>query len=141
MFAWKRTVLGLVIALFVGCQTNLVEPVAIAPEDVCSYCKMAISEKRYAAQYIDRDGESFKFDDLTCMIALNKHNIAGRFVMDFEAKQWLKAEDALYVQSDEIKAPMGGRTIALRDESNAQHAAATYHGKLLRFDDVFGPKD
>jgi len=102
---------------------------------------MAISEKRYAAQYIDEDGEPFKFDDLTCMIASDKSNIAGCFVMDFAAKQWLRAEDAVYVQSDEIKAPMGGKTIAFRDQSNAQLAAATYHGKLLRFDDVFSGKE
>ena len=141
MIVWNRTLLGLLVTLLMGCQTRLVMPLAIAPEDVCSYCKMSISEKRYAAQCIDRDGEAFKFDDLTCMIASNKEsNIVGRFVMDFAAKQWVRAEDAIYVQSDEINAPMGGGTIAFRDESNAQLAAATYHGKLLRFDEVFSRK-
>jgi len=117
-------------------------PLAIAPEDVCSYCKMAISEKRYAGQYIDKEGQSFKFDDLSCMTTFeSENNIAARFVMDYAARQWLKAEDAIYVQSDEIKAPMGGGTIAFGDESGAQKAAATYHGKLLRFGEMFSRKE
>src|SRR5690242_18354642 len=41
--------LAFVFLSVIGCQTNKTQPVALAPEDMCSYCKMAISEKQYAA--------------------------------------------------------------------------------------------
>ena len=142
MIIWNRTALGLVITLLVGCQRSLIKPIAIAPEDVCSFCKMAISEKRYAGQYVDKDGQAFKFDDLTCMTSFNEgSNIAASFVMDFEAKQWLKAEDAIYVRSSELKTPMSGGMIAFKDEAPAEQASRNYHGKLLRFGDVFSRQE
>ena len=128
--------------LLAACQKGAVEPVAIEQEDMCSFCRMAISEKRYAAEFIDNEGEAFKFDDITCMTSFmrerhNQGNIGARFVMDFEAKAWLKADDAYYVQSTEIKTPMSGGIIAFKDRSRAEETAGKYAGKLLRFDDVF----
>lgn len=125
-----------------GCQKGALEPVAIEREDMCSFCRMAISEKRYAAEFIDNEGEAFKFDDITCMTSFmregqNQGNIGARFVMDFDAKAWLKADDAYYVQSTEIKTPMSGGIIAFKDQSRAEETAGKYGGKLLRFNDVF----
>lgn len=128
--------------LLAGCQKGSLEPVAIAPTDMCSFCRMAISETRYAAEFIDNEGEAFKFDDITCMTSFirdrhNQGNGGARFVMDFDAKAWLKAEDAYYVQSTEIKTPMSGGVIAFRDQSRARETAGKYGGKLLRFNDLF----
>lgn len=91
--------------LFVpGCQKSAIEPVALAPEDVCAFCKIAISEKRYAAEFIDRDDQPFKFDDISCMFNFikrekNKDRTAAYFVTDYDTRQWTKADDAFYVQS------------------------------------------
>jgi copper chaperone NosL len=128
--------------LLAGCQKGEAEPAAIAPEDMCAYCKMAISEKRYAAQFIDRDGQPFKFDDIGCMINIaggkrDRGEIAAYFVMDFDERQWVKAEDAYYVSSAELKTPMEGHAAAFKDEARAREAAATYHGRLVGFADLF----
>ena len=68
---WAWCLIGSV-AVFTNCQTRAFEPVAIVPEDMCSYCKMAISEKRYAAELIDSEGQAFKFDDIGCMVNFTK---------------------------------------------------------------------
>lgn len=133
--------LWLVSLPLAGCQKSALEPVAIAPEDMCSSCRMAISEKRYAAELIDNQGQAFKFDDINCMTRFTREmrdqaSIAARFVMDFEAKSWLEAEGAYYVQSTAIKTPMGGGIVAFKDESRAKETASQYGGKLLRFDGV-----
>lgn len=125
-----------------SCQKRMIGPVAIAPEDMCSFCKMAISEKRYAAEFIDSEGQPFKFDDIGCMVNFvkskrNKDRIDAYFVMDFNDRQWLKAADAYYVRSAELKTPMAGGIVAFRDEARATEAAAKYHGKLMHFDDLF----
>ena len=128
--------------LLAGCQKGEAEPAAIEPEDMCAYCRMAISEKRYAAQFIDRDGQPFKFDDIGCMINIaggkrDRGEIAAYFVMDFDERQWIKAEDAYYISSAELKTPMEGHAAAFKDEARAREAAATYHGRLLGFADLF----
>lgn len=127
--------------VLVSCQKQAVAPIALAPEDMCTYCKMAISEKRYAAELIDDDGQAFKFDDIGCMSNFvtgqkAEMKIAAYFVIDFESRQWTKADDAFYVHSPELKTPMSGGIIAFKNEVQAKEAAAKYHGKLLRFEDL-----
>jgi copper chaperone NosL len=143
----KRVILSCLLALMAsmplgGCQKSVAEPSAIEPEDMCAYCKMAISEKRYAAQFVDSGGQPFKFDDIGCMInfANNKRGgdeIIAYFVMDFDERQWVKAEDAYYVNSKELKTPMDGHTAAFEEEAKAREAAARFHGRLLGFSDLF----
>jgi copper chaperone NosL len=136
--------------LFVGasalanCQKPGIEPVALQPEDVCAHCKMSISEKRYAAELIDREGEARKFDDITCMVKFVKNpnnttKAVAYFVMDFDERQWIKADNAHYVRSSELSTPMNGGIIAFNDKSKAEEASAKYHGKLLSFKDVLNP--
>jgi len=133
------------LLLLVGCETKNVEPVALVPGDMCSYCKMAISEKRYAAELVDSEGEAFKFDDIGCMANFlkskkNTAKIVAHFVMDFNERQWIKAEEAYYVRSSELATPMNGGLIAFKEEAKAKGAVDRYHGKLIRFEDLFNLK-
>jgi copper chaperone NosL len=139
LISWTFIALGIILA---GCQNREPEPVAIQPEDMCGFCRMAISEKRYAAQFIDIDDQPFKFDDIGCMFNFiqsegNKERIVrAYFVMDFNDGQWLKADNAHYVRSSELKTPMGSGIVAFRDEAGAARAVEKYHGRALRFDDL-----
>jgi copper chaperone NosL len=138
LWAWS-VIVG--VAVFANCQKRTVEPVAIAPEDMCSYCKMAISEKQYAAELIDGEGQPSKFDDIGCLLNFIKKrsvsvSAASFFVMDFDQRQWIKAESAYYVRSSELTTPMNGAIIAFKNQSTAQEAAGKYHGKLLRFKEL-----
>jgi len=137
------TVVPLICLLFLiaNCQKQSIAPVALAPEDMCSYCRMAISEKQYAAELIDSDGQAFKFDDIGCMANFIKTKkdtakSVAYFVMDFNEHQWLKAEDAYYVRSSELHTPMNGGIIAFKDPSRAKETAEKYHSTLWRFADV-----
>ena len=133
------------LLLFVCCETSKFKPVAIAPEDMCAYCKMAISEKRYAAEFIDSEGQASKFDDIGCMVNFikskkNTTKIVAYFVMDFDERRWIKATDASYIRSSELNTPMNGGIIAFKDQAKAKEAADRYHGKLIRFEDLFNLK-
>ncbi|HEY6119884.1 MAG TPA: nitrous oxide reductase accessory protein NosL [Pyrinomonadaceae bacterium] len=137
---WAWCLIGSV-AVFANCQTRAFEPVAIVPEDMCSYCKMAISEKQYAAELIDNEGQPFKFDDIGCMLNFIKQRsvsfpAASLFVMDFDRRQWIKADSAYYVRSSELTTPMNGGIIAFEDQSKAEEAVERYHGKLLSFKEL-----
>jgi copper chaperone NosL len=106
---------------------------------------MAISEKRYAAEFLDSEGQAFKFDDIGCMANFvksrkNATKTVAYFVMDFDERQWTRATDASYVRSSELNTPMNGGIIAFKDQAKAKEAADRYHGKLIRFEDLFNLK-
>lgn len=121
-----------------SCGAPKFEPVEIAVEDMCAFCKMAISEKQYAAEFLNRDGDVFKFDDIGCMAnyVVEKKagdSIAAYYVVDFDTKQWLKAEEASLVASPNFHTPMGGGMVAFKDRSRAEAAAAASQGRLISF--------
>jgi len=136
----------LIVCFFLlsNCQTKTLAPVALVPDDMCSYCKMAISEKQYAAELVDSEGQAFKFDDIGCMSNFIKSRkdvaqMAASFVMDFNERQWIRAEDAYYVRAPELSTPMNGGIIAFKTEPKAAEAVSKFHGKMLRFNDIFNP--
>lgn len=141
---FRAFIIGCGIAAVIGlaqCQRRAIEPIAIESNDMCSFCRMSISEKRYAAELIDEQGEVFKFDDIGCManfIKQKKNNatVQGTFVMDFDRREWLKAETAFYVRSSELRTPMNGGIVAFKDQSSAEVAIAKYHGTKLEFPEV-----
>jgi copper chaperone NosL len=140
-----RLALTTIAAFSISCQKAYIEPVAIAAEDICSFCKMAISEKQYAAEFITNDGDALKFDDIGCLVehikGVKRTEVAAYFVTDFESRVWITAEGAHFVRSAGLKTPMGGGVIAFRNESEARESAARFHGSLLRFDEVIKVSD
>ncbi|MBI3950616.1 MAG: nitrous oxide reductase accessory protein NosL [Acidobacteria bacterium] len=125
----------------IACQEAALRPVEIAAEDMCALCKMAISEKRFAAEFINRDGDAFKFDDISCMTRYiegkrNRNAIAGYFVVDFDSREWVRGEEAHYVRSSELQTPMGGGIVAFKDRPKAEAAVTKYQGEHLSFNDL-----
>jgi len=82
-------------------------------EDSCERCRMIISDKRFAAQYITAEGEARKFDDIGCMTGDLKE--AGKrgesplavYVADYGTGEWIEAGKAYFLQNGELKSPMG----------------------------------
>jgi copper chaperone NosL len=125
-----------------ACQSGTLHPASIEPGDICAFCKMAISQAGFAAQFIDKDGSTFKFDDIGCMIryareADRRNLVAAFFVMDYNDRRWLPAEQATYVKSGKIVSPMGSGLIGFRDRARAQDFAGKNVGRVLLFDDLW----
>ena len=125
-----------------ACSHKQPTPVEIEPSDMCRYCKMAISEKRFAAEYLDQQSETFKFDDLGCMRNYVQGRPAGQdikawFVVDFESKQWLDGRQASYVHSTQFKTPMSGGIVVLKEKARAEHLASQFQGSVMTFVEVF----
>lgn len=124
--------------LCVGCGNAELRPIEILPEDMCAFCKMAISEKRYASELLTQEGEVFKFDDIGCMLRFRKshghpESTVATFVLDYDTQQWLRAEEAYFVQSNEFKTPMDGHVVAFKTGANAAAAADRTRGVSLRY--------
>jgi copper chaperone NosL len=140
--------LVVVVALISGCSTATVpKPVEIGLTDTCTFCKQRIEEKKYAAEFLTKDGFARKFDDISCMIQHAKKvksaNIAEFFVMDYDAAQadpsqssWLNANQAQFVQGEQIKTPMNGGVVAFKDKARADSVAASFQAKVVGFTDL-----
>ena len=117
--------------LLAACSSEAVKPVELEASDMCSFCRMAISERRFAAEIIDQDDNALKFDDIGCMLhyqqaAGDKLKPAAVFVTDVDARQWLPAADAFFVRTASVKTPMGSGIVAYSDPEKAGSFAVRY---------------
>lgn len=128
----------MLLLLALACQADQ-RPQAIEAHDVCTSCKMAISQPRYAAQAVDKDGNAHKFDDIGCLLRyLREHNPPRQrvYVMDYVHQQWLAAESAVFVKSDAVESPMAGGLAAFRDQSAAQQFLKSNAGQVMNFSEL-----
>lgn len=128
----------IILLLFCSCNgDNDFQPAEIYyGEDTCVRCKMIISESEFAAQYILSDNGVEKFDDIGCMIHyMNERGkvdkeIAKKYVVDYKTKNWIEADKAYYVKSEDIKTPMGHGIIAFKKEGDARELKGLYIGNF-----------
>ena len=82
-----KTLLICLLLVTTGCSNRSPQPVEIETADVCAQCKMAISEKRYAAEMADVEGNVIKFDNVDCMVRY----VSGHDLKD-KAAAWFVVE-------------------------------------------------
>jgi copper chaperone NosL len=123
-----------------SCQPQSAEPIHLN-KDQCDYCKMTISDGRFATEMITDKGRIYKFDDLGCMVQYKKENSEKAFqsfyVSDYtEENQLIKSETAIFLQHDEFKSPMGGNTAAFLTIESADNFATKLGIKTLNWQAV-----
>lgn len=119
----RATLFWIFMALILcSCTSSETKPTDIYPEDICSQCRMAISDQRFAAEIISDQNEVFKFDDLACMenFRNTSHNVKalGVFVKDYPSKSWIPLSRSIIVETD-LASPMGSGKVAFSDSAAA----------------------
>lgn len=136
-------VLGIILALslLAACDSKPRGPVPINADDACASCRMAISERRYAAELLDQDGTVYKFDDIACMLRFaHAHDIqtsvARFYVTDYASgKDWIDARQSYFVRlGTSFSSPMASGLVAFRNSNEAAHASNQMLGDPLTFD-------
>jgi copper chaperone NosL len=100
------------MVLLSACQPKP-EPIRFG-EEVCAYCRMGISDPRFGAELLTRQGRVYKFDALECMVefersgALSAERIHSRWVVDFgQPGELIPVEEAEFVHAPNVHSPMG----------------------------------
>lgn len=107
--------------------------------DECLHCKMMIQDNRFAAQIVTETGKSLKFDAIECMAAYtesHKSELEGaRFwFSDFSnPSQWVDLDQAMIIQSEMIKSPMGASLLAVGSNDTAEQHLQEYPGKRIEW--------
>ena len=92
-------------------------------EDVCERCRMIISDKRFAAQFITESGEAKKYDDIGCMMdglkdARGRGEVLAIYITDYNTGEWIEAERLFISRTAELKTPMGYDIAAFGNEES-----------------------
>lgn len=141
--ALKANVEAAVVALlmFAAC-TPQAEPIRFG-SDECSYCRMRIADTRYGAELVTTRGKVFKFDSAECMAAYLLKEMPGSdkiyslWVIHFvEEEQLIDGRQAWFLQSENLRSPMGLNLTAFAQQTVAAEAAERHGGELLRWAEV-----
>ena len=135
--------IGMILTLVLGlnsCSVNKPDPIVIN-KDQCDFCKMTITDGRFGCELITAKGRIYKFDDLGCMLRYKqeKSNIEFKsfFVHDYSGHNVLiPAENADYLESEQLKSPMGGNIAAFSDKGKAGEYAKEYGATLHSWEKI-----
>jgi len=117
------------LSLVVACASGNPEPIALN-SDACAYCRMLISDGRFAAAIVTTHGRTVKFDSIDCLIAYYRqasaaHDVASVWVSDFRHPgTLLDASTARFIDIGAERVPMGKGERGLAAVASARDAAA-----------------
>jgi copper chaperone NosL len=127
--AVRRAVAGALLLPLALLACGGVEPAEVhLGVEECAHCSMMISDRRFATQVLNTNGRSWKFDSIECLRAfmqagtLHRDELHSAWVTDANDEGWVRAEAAVYLQSDAVRSPMGGGLLAFA-AAPAAHAA------------------
>ena len=111
----------------------------------CGFCRMAVSDPRFAAQLVAPGEEARFFDDIGCFAGYLKGKAplpkgAAGYVADRQSKAWVRAELALYTKVPGLETPMASHVIAHADAASRDRDPAAQGGVPLTLQDVYGPQ-
>lgn len=105
------------LASLAGCSGGP-EPIAYG-KDGCHSCKMTMMDNRFGTEIVTKKGKVYKFDDVNCMLRFLKsgtvpgEDVGQLLVTDFgNPGTLIDVHAAVFVQSPEIKSPMGSNIAA-----------------------------
>jgi copper chaperone NosL len=132
-FKKKNKVLSGAAVFFIvflsACANHKPEPIQLNTDN-CDYCKMTISNIRFATELLTEKGRVYKFDDMACLLNYRKENSNPKgscYISDFIAPNaLLKADSLFYISGENVSSPMGGNIAAF----NNSDSAAVYLGKF-----------
>ncbi|MCC6391171.1 MAG: nitrous oxide reductase accessory protein NosL [Bryobacterales bacterium] len=110
---------------------------------MCGHCRMAISQKQFAAEVFDAGENVVKFDDIGCMLRWltgEEKQAAAVYVVDYASREWLEARTAMFVRAKKISTPMGGGILAFGGRAEAEAAARKFGGTVAAFSDLLRDK-
>lgn len=110
--------------------------------DACHFCNMTIVDRQHASQLVNSKGKAYKFDAIECMVhslqdEFKPEEIALFLVADFNKPgEWLDANSASFLVSEQIASPMGANLSAFEDQDVAQKMLEKFTGKRYSWKEI-----
>ena len=125
----RRCAIGIALAL-AACGGTGPRPVVLG-EDECNYCRMEVTDARFAAEAVTRTGRVHVFDSVACLASYARGaepgSVAALWVTDSENPgTFVLAEQAGFLTGSTLRGPMGN-AVAFGSPAAAR-AAQSRHG-------------
>lgn len=134
------------LAIFIISCNKDPKPINFGHED-CDYCKMTISDNRFGAEIVTKQGRIYKFDDLHCAkgfiddSVVPSENIYSVWLVDFTGVgKLINAENSFLIHNEELKSPMGANIAAFENEKDLKDYQSEYSGTELKWNDFLNSK-
>ena len=133
-------------ALLSGCAKGPPPPVSVdTRNDACAWCRMAVSDVRFAAQLVAPAEEPRVFDELGCLRSYLSGDAripagAVAYVADHRTRSWIPAARAVYAEVPGLSTPMASGLVAHADEASRGMDPDAAGGRPRDIRDVFGEK-
>ena len=135
------SIAGLSLALG-ACSSASAEPFEIKwGETECEVCKMKIMDKQFAAEAIMENEKGYAFDDIGCLMRdwspeQKEEDIAAMYVKDFNTKNWVELDEAMFVYDKESKTPMAYNILSFAKEADAEAYIEENGGDMMDFEQL-----
>ena len=135
------SIAGLSLALG-ACSSASAEPFEIKwGETECEVCKMKIMDKQFAAEAIMENEKGYAFDDIGCLMRdwypeQKEEDIAAMYVKDFNTKDWVELDEAMFVYDKESKTPMAYNILSFAKEADAEAYIEENGGDMMDFEQL-----
>jgi copper chaperone NosL len=111
----------------------------------CAYCRMGVTDRRFASQVLVPGDDPRFFDDLGCLghfLADTADLPAGTrvYVADHRTRTWVAADRAIYTRVESLSASMGSHVIAHESNESLRADAAATDGTPVDAGDVLGKR-
>ena len=130
---------AMLLLIFSSCNTDP-QPFNLGT-DACNYCKMTISGQNFGAEWITKKGRIYKFDDTNCLLGYLKSKPKEEdgtvWFADFaKPGHFVSSSEAILLQSDGLKSPMGGNTAAFSSTADLTKYQDQFKGRTLTWQDI-----
>ncbi len=126
---------------FASCASCEPKPIKLN-SDSCEFCKMTISNGKFASEVITEKGRYYKFDDVSCMIQYVKENTSVQytsfFVGDYlKDNELIEAKSAHFIKGGSIQSPMRGNIAAFKSEPDAKKFSQSLGASTTAWDEIY----
>ncbi|HRY44196.1 MAG TPA: nitrous oxide reductase accessory protein NosL [Thermoanaerobaculia bacterium] len=139
-----RVVAVLSVAVLAACGGGADGPVPVdTKNDACAWCRMSVSDLRFAAQLTAPGHEPKLFDDAGCLRDwLKEPREAAEWtawLSDHRTREWVKATDAVVVREPAIQTPMDSGLVAWANAASREQDPTGKSGSPVPIAEVIGP--
>lgn len=132
------------LALLSACGGGADGPVPVdTRNDACAWCRMSVSDLRYAAQLTAPGHEPKLFDDAGCLRDWLKEPREAAawtaWLSDHRTKEWVRATDAVLVRDPAVQTPMNSGLVAWANAASREQDPAGKGGTPVPIAEVIGP--
>lgn len=137
-----RISLIILFAILLFACTPAPEPIDYG-NDICEFCKMNITDNKYAAEIVTHKNKIYKFDSIECLFQfkksfINKEEIHSEWVNDFSHPgKMIDLTKAFFLKSNLYKSPMGMNVLAVESDVILNEIKSKDGGVTLTYSEVF----